>query len=231
MDKKSLVEKQTVLVIVAHTDDEVLGAGGSIAKHSATGDVVYAVAMTDGVSARGVSHTAKKYRYSASKRAAEILGFTWLANGGFEDNEMDATPLLRIVQFIETIKKEISPDIIYTQCGADLNIDHRIVNQATLTAFRPIPDEDWTEIRAFEVPSATDYGHRSLGSIFCPNLFIDITEFFEKKMAALAAYQDEMRESPSSRSYEGIENMAKYRGNQAGVFYAEAFEILRKIIR
>ena len=45
--------KNTILVVVAHTDDEALGLGGTIAKHVENGDIVYGVSMTDGVGARG----------------------------------------------------------------------------------------------------------------------------------------------------------------------------------
>ena len=51
--KISMTNRHTVLVVVAHTDDETLGLGGTIAKHVENGDIVYGVSMTDGVGARG----------------------------------------------------------------------------------------------------------------------------------------------------------------------------------
>ena len=84
---------------------------------------------------------------------------------------------------------------------------------------------------AFEVPSATDFGHKSITGTFSPNLFIDISDTIDSKIKALKEYQDEMRMKPHTRSFEGILNLSKYRGNQVGVSYAESFEIIRKIIR
>ena len=221
-----------VLVIVAHADDETLGVGGAIARHVLNGDDVYAVSMTDGVGARTI-HSLKEVetRAEAALKAATILGFKWIEGGNFPDNAMDTVPLLSVVKVIENIKQTVRPTLIYTHSSADLNIDHRIVSQATLTAFRPQPNETWTEIRAFEIPSATDYGHRSVTNIFCPNLYIDVTCTWEKKAEALNQYSMEMRPPPHSRSYVGLENLAKYRGNQVGVDYAEAFELIKRVIR
>ena len=188
--------------------------------------------MTDGVSSRsGAQEHHKKQRTSASARSSEILGFKWVDGGEFPDNKMDDVPLLEIVNLIEEIKAFIRPTIIYTHSAADLNIDHRITSQATLTAFRPQPNEVWQEIRTFEIPSATDYGHKSITSSFEPNLYIDIKSAWGEKLSALNAYHIEMRSAPHSRSLAGLENLAKLRGNQVGLEYAEAFEIIRKIER
>ena len=61
------------------------------------------------------------------------------------------------------------------------------------------------------------------------NLYIDISDTWSYKLAALNAYSEEMRDYPHSRSLEAIENLAKLRGNQVGLKMAEAFQIIRKI--
>ena len=121
--------------------------------------------------------------------------------------------------------------MIYTHSSADLNVDHRIVNQSVLTAFRPQDGEKWEEIRSFEVPSSTEYGHKSVTNFFMPNLYIDITKHIERKIIAIDNYHKEVRNYPHPRSLESVRNLAKYRGNQVGLFYAESFEVLRKIER
>ena len=223
---------EIILVIVAHTDDETIGMGGTIARHVFEGDNVFSISMTDGVGARS-NHSDEivENRQKAAHNASEILGFKWLDNANFPDNSMDSIPLLDVVKFIEAAKEKVHPTIVYTHSTADLNIDHRIVAEATMTAFRPQPNEEWKEIRAFEVPSATDYSHEDVTSSFYPNMFISIEEFWEKKHQALMQYQGEIREEPHSRSLHGIETLANYRGNQVGLNLAEAFQILRKIKR
>ncbi|WP_316863026.1 PIG-L deacetylase family protein [uncultured Cohaesibacter sp.] len=219
-----------ILVVVAHTDDETLGAGATIARHAARGDKVFGLSMTDGVGSRlATIDDHVKRRQKAAQKAADILGFEWLEAGNFPDNAMDSVPLLSIAQSIEAAKNTVMPELVYTHSAADLNIDHRITCQAVLTAFRPQPGEICTEIRSIEVPSATDYGHPTLAPPFAPNLYVDATEFIGAKLAAAEAYEEEMRPYPHCRSIQGIENLAKCRGNQVGLNYAEAFSILRKL--
>jgi LmbE family N-acetylglucosaminyl deacetylase len=232
MQPSKIFTKHTILVVVAHTDDETLGLGGTIAKHVKDGDAVFCMAMTDGVGSRGEKQAEEiKKRVDASNNAGKILGFNWIVGGQFSDNEMDNAPLLEVIKCIEKAKALIKPTIIYTHSAADLNVDHRIVCQATLTAFRPQPGEIWQEIRTFEIPSATEYGHSSVTKLFCPNLYISIKKTWAMKLAALKEYQIEMRNAPHPRSFQGLENLAKYRGNQVGLEYAEAFETIRKIER
>ena len=119
--------------------------------------------------------------------------------------------------------------MVYTHSGSDLNIDHRVVANAVLTAFRPQPNEHCRELRLFEVASATDYGNAAITGSFSPNLFIDITNEWSEKAESLKAYSIEMRDYPHSRSIESIKNLSKVRGNQVGLELAEAFEVLRKI--
>jgi LmbE family N-acetylglucosaminyl deacetylase len=225
-------KKINILVIVAHPDDEAIGLGGTIARHANEGCNIFALAMTNGVGAREcVTENQITIRKNASKNAANLIGFTWLDGPNYPDNAMDTIPMLEVVRTIENAKSNINPAIIYTHSYADLNIDHRITNAATLTAFRPQPTETWAEIRTFEVPSATDYGMNMTSNAFLPNLFINIEQTWNVKLAALREYATEIRESPHARSLNGIENLAKLRGNQCGVNFAEAFEVIRKIVR
>lgn len=226
------MKNKTILVIVAHPDDETIGMGGTIALHSEKGDDVFCLSLCDGVSARD-NHTDDqlKIRNKAAQTTADRLKFKWLKSPNFKDNCLDAISLISVIKSIEKIKEKIKPDIIYTHSQADLNIDHRIVNQATLTAFRPQSNELCSEIRLMEVSSATDYSFGKINGLFEPNLFISIKDVWDLKLKALESYSMEIRDYPHTRSYDGIKNLAKYRGNQVGLDMAEAFEIVRKIKR
>ncbi|MBI96478.1 GlcNAc-PI de-N-acetylase [bacterium] len=221
-----------ILFIVAHPDDEAIGMGGCLSLHSERKDKVFGISMTDGISSRegNISEEASERNFMATN-SSKVLGFTWLDNKKFPDNQMDTIPMLEVIKSIELVKQKIKPNIIYTHSPSDLNVDHKIVFQSTLTAFRPQNNEIWEEIRTFEVPSATDYGHRSISEVFQPNLYINVESVFNKKIEALKCYKDEIRPYPHSRSLEGIKNLAQLRGNQVGLSYAEAFEIIRKIER
>ena len=221
-----------ILVVVAHSDDETIGLGATIKRHILLGDFVSVVSMTDGVGARDKTQSGETLlRAESARLASTTLGFSWVAQYDFKDNGLDDYPLLEIVKSIEKLKSTIKPDIIYTHSSADLNIDHRVVLNAVLTAFRPQPHESCTEIRLFEVASATDYGSTSVTGVFEPNLFVNVTDTWEAKEAALQAYKNELREYPHSRSLPAIKNLAKIRGNQVGLLMAEAFQVIRKIER
>ena len=222
--------KEVILIVVAHPDDETIGMGGSIKKHINKGDDVCVISMTDGIGSRDFSSSKEvKLRSESAKLASRLLGFKWGKSYDFADNKLDSYPILEIIKCVEKAKTKYNPTIVYTHSNADLNIDHRVITNAVLTAFRPQPNENCREIRLFEVPSATDYGNNIFG-FFTPNLFISLEkEHWEAKLSALKAYKNEIREYPHSRSLESIQNLAKLRGNQIGVEMAECFQIVRKI--
>ncbi|MEZ7862535.1 MAG: PIG-L deacetylase family protein [Aeromonadaceae bacterium] len=215
-----------ILVIAAHPDDETIGCAGTIRKHITRGDAVYAISFTDGVSSRHNTHTSTEEiedRRNAARESANKLGFKWIAQEVFPDNKLDMIPLLELAKFIEQAKLKIKPSIIYTHSSADLNIDHRRVHEATLIAFRPQPSDVWKEIRAYEIPSSSEWGVKP----FSANLYINITDFISLKKTALACYTSEMPPPPHPRSIDAIETLCKLRGAQSGFKYAEAFEIIR----
>lgn len=222
-----MASKNTILVVAAHSDDEALGCAGTIAKHVDNGDNVFVVFMTDGVAARG-SSAGSNERYAASEAALSVLGVKKAFRFSFPDNQMDSVPLLSVVQQVETVVAEISPNIVYTHFAGDLNVDHQITHKAVMTACRP---QSWCsvkEIYCFEVLSATEWSPRTSPS-FIPNKVVDITAYWDQKIAALSAYKSEMRCFPHSRCLKSVEALANLRGCTHGVARAEAFYVERII--
>lgn len=217
----------TVLVVAAHADDEALGCGGTIAKHVAAGDRVHVVYVADGVTSRGgAGQDDLVRRQQATENARNILGISTLAFLDLPDNRLDSLPLLDIVQPLETLIGKLEPEIIYTHHYGDLNVDHRLVHQAVMTACRPLPGSTVREILAFEVMSSTEWSGPGLAP-FLPNFFVDISAHMETKMQALEAYALEMRVAPHSRSTEHMRCLAKHHGYCMGVDAAEAFMVMR----
>jgi LmbE family N-acetylglucosaminyl deacetylase len=224
--------KEKILIVAAHSDDETLGCGGSIAKHCANGDDVAVLFMTDGVGSRDSSGSAEAtHRERACHRALEILGCSTFQSFDFPDNALDSVPLLSVAKKIEEFCSIWGlPSTVYTHHPHDLNIDHRIVHSATLVAFRPQPTglgKPGT-ILSFEVPSSTRWFGSSPG--FHPNFFNNISSHLEKKLLALDAYSEEMRPWPHARSLRAVEALAQMRGSTVGVDAAEAFVVERIII-
>ena len=220
---------KTVLIVAAHTDDEVLGCGGTIARHVAEGDAVYAVFMADGVSSRTHAdqddHAA---RNSSAERARKILGIRENFYFGLPDNRLDSLPLIEIVKRLESIIAQLQPNVIYTHHSGDLNVDHRIAHQAVLTACRPLPGSSVQEIYAFEVMSSTEWSGQ-FAEPFIPNHFVDISNHLDKKMAGLQEYSVEMRSEPHSRSIQHLLHLVHHRGHTVGVHAAEAFLTVRTL--
>jgi len=221
----------TVLVVAAHPDDEVLGCGGTMAKHASQGDAVHVLFLADGVSSRGGPgiEEAKAKRMENAARAAKILGAQAPRGLGLADNRLDGLDLLDVIQPIEAAMAEIGPEIIYTHHGGDLNVDHRVTHQAVLTACRPKPGAAVRAIYAFEVLSSTEWASPSEDEPFRPARFVDVSAHLEQKLGALACYEEEILEFPNSRSVEAVEAQARLRGASAGVTAAEAFEIIRQL--
>ena len=218
----------TILVVVAHPDDEVLGCGGVIAKHVNKGDQVHVVFMSNGVSSRDSSFKEIQEREWSAKNAANILSVSSIQQFDFPDNKMDAVALLDVVQLIERVVDKLQPEIIYTHHIGDLNIDHQITHKAVMTVCRPQPGFCVKEIYAFEVLSSTEWQTPGLNT-FCPNIFINVTDYINLKKQALGVYSKEMYTPPHSRSIDNALRLNALRGNSAGVDYAEAFILIRKI--
>lgn len=222
-----------VLVIAAHPDDEALGCGGALLRHRARGDHVSICLLGDGVSSRGqqgkLLQQAIQERAQAAKAFAAFIKGELHLVGGFTDNQFDTVPFLEIVQVIETLVRSCQPDLVYTNYGGDLNIDHAITAQAVLTALRPGCGHQVKRLLAFEVLSSTEWQSPTLAGPFAPNVFVDITPYLPAKLEALICYQEELKEFPFPRSREGVEHLAAFRGLQGGVKAAEAFMLMREV--
>ena len=221
---------KSILVVAAHPDDEVLGCGGYIANQVWSGDEVFVTFLSDGVTSRqgNLGLQEIESRRNAARSASKVLGASDVSFGDFPDNKLDAVPLLEIIKSIEAVVERVRPQIVLTHFGGDLNIDHRIVNQAVLTACRPAPKQGVKEILFFEVPSSTEWQVPIEGEAFIPTWFEDISETLELKIKALTVYKHELREWPHPRSIKAVEHLAHWRGASCGVDAAEAFVLGRR---
>lgn len=211
-----------VLAIAAHPDDAELGAGGTLAKHVLTGDVVAVFAF-------GAGRPGGSQQFEIAD-AARMLGAeagrVWGAQS-LEDQAFDRKGARLPIEMAGQMIALAQPDVVYTHSAADLNRDHRIVHEAVLVACRPVPGRPHPKrLLAFEVPGTTDIGV----GVFRPSVFVDVHgEPLARKLKALACYQSEMRDFPHPRSGEAVLALAKWRGATVGLRDAEAFEELRSI--
>lgn len=224
---------QSVLVLAAHPDDEVLGCGGTLAKLVDEGAVVHVAFLADGVFSRtedlGVQKEELNIRRVAAKKACDILGVKSISFGDFPDNRMDTVALLDITKHLENLISVHKPGLVFTHHVGDVNIDHRRMHEATVTACRPRRGHSVKTLLCFEVPSSTEWQLPGSAPIFAPNWFVDISDTLDRKFAALDAYAAELRDWPHPRSRQGVEHLARWRGVTVGVDAAEAFMLGRHL--
>lgn len=222
-------KNKTVLAVVAHPDDEVIGVGGTLLTHVKNGDEVNIMILGDGETSREKANTAK--REKMAKLVAEKMKCNKLILEKFPDNSFDSVPLLSIAKSIEKAVVKIKPDIVYTHHCRDLNVDHEVTCRAVLTACRPVPHNFVTKIYSFETLSSTEWQEKSAENAFLPNYYQDISEVFRQKLALIKIYAREMREYPHPRSVEGVRILAEYRGMEVGRKLCEAFCLIREIAK
>ena len=224
-----------ILVVAAHPDDEVLGCGASIAKWVKNGDEVKILIMAEGITSRDITRNldSRSEELSDLKKSAinasEVLGVKSVQLLSYPDNRMDSVDLLDIVKDIETYIHETKPQVVITHHPSDLNIDHQITFQATLTACRPLPRSLVKRILCFEILSSTEWQVPFSNNVFIPTWYEDITNTFSSKINALKCYKDELNKWPHPRSFEAVESLARMRGSSVGVDMAEAFALVREI--
>lgn len=221
-----------VLVVAGHPDDEILGVGGTIARHTAAGDTVHILIVAEGATSRPGADASRETvaLRDAAAGAAKVLGAQPPHMMGLPDNRLDSLALLDIVQPIEDVLAETAPQMVYTHFAGDLNRDHAITAEAVEIACRPLPGQTVEALYAFETVSSTEWSLGAHGT-FLPQLFVDVTETMDRKIEALGCYETEMRAFPHARSCDAVSALAKRRGAQSGLEVAEAFMIRREIRR
>jgi LmbE family N-acetylglucosaminyl deacetylase len=218
----------TYLVVVAHPDDEVLGAGATMYKLAQKGHSVNVCILSGEVNARNHRPSTDELHEDVNS-SMDILGVDKIIKGDFPNIEFNTVPHLKLVQFIEKAIIDTESDVVFTHHPADLNNDHlhtSLACQAAVRLFQRRPDvKPLRELLFMEVPSATEWALNKAENQFSPNTFVEVGEkSVDKKIEALAQYRGVMRDYPHPRSHEALKGLAAYRGGQAGMVYAEAFE-------
>lgn len=218
------------LVVVAHPDDEVLGAGATIHKLVQEGHNVAIATMANHAAARmDISDTLA----ADQTKSMGILGIKKSYAADFPNIKMNTVPHLDLVQFVERCIQDFEAEILITHHPSDTNNDHVMTSYAVQAASRffqrrqDIPP--LKELLYMEVLSSTEWALDSSANRFTPNYFVEVEKAgVELKLKALEAYKGVMRPFPHPRSREAIEGLAAYRGAQSGCNYAEAFECVLK---
>ena len=232
----SALEFNCVLVVAAHPDDEVLGCGGTIARHADAGEQVQVLIVAEGATSRQQQRDRLQAgdELSSLAQAAQTAGLILGAAGvellDLPDNRLDSLDRLDLIKHIEQRIDRYQPHVVYVHHAGDVNVDHRRLHEAVVTACRPTPGHSVRRLLSFEVASSSEWQPPGSAPAFQPNWFVDISGQWQRKSEALAAYASEMRPWPHARSLEALEHLARWRGAQVGVEAAEAFCLLRQLV-
>jgi LmbE family N-acetylglucosaminyl deacetylase len=208
--------RRSALVLVAHADDETLGAGGLI-QRLAKGDwEVRTVILSDGIiAARGGDQDNKPDAIAA----CAVLGIEPPTFLGFPDQRFDQVAMADLSGAVAELGLE--PDLVITHVETDLNLDHRLTAQAAKIVARPRRKP--VSILGCEIPNTSFWN----GVSFPANYFVDITQELDRKIEAFACYRGEIQPYPHPWSREGLRLLAQAHGMQCGVPFAEAFHLIR----
>ncbi len=144
---------------------------------------------------------------------------------------LDTVPRYQQSNAIRGVIADVQPELVYLPHQGDLHHDHREVYEATLVAARPLEHCPVRRMMCYETLSETEWAPPIPGQTFCPHVFVDVAPFLDIKLAAMRCYESQVKAPPNSRSLQAIEALARFRGATVHVQAAEAFQLVRDIIR
>jgi len=223
---------KNILVVAPHADDEVLGCGGSIAKHVRLGDKVYVAIMTN--AAIGAPELFSSESITAVRAEAleshKSLGVEETLFFDFPAPQLEQYPQYKIASILNALIKEKNIDTMYIPHKGDLHLDHGVIYNASLVAARPVPGQCVRHIYAYETLSETEWGHPTVEAFFIPRYFNVLNDLdFASKIKAMQCFSSQLKEFPNTRSIKAIEHLSALRGAYVGANTAESFDIIRSI--
>jgi LmbE family N-acetylglucosaminyl deacetylase len=222
-----------VLVIAPHADDETIGAGGTIARYVAEGHhVTVAIVTGHGAEPHPLWPESVWTRVRAeAARAMEALGVRDLLFEEIPAVRVAEQPPHELNAITGAIVDKVAPDVLYVPFPFDLHKDHREIFHSLSVAWRPVSPRGRAirEVYCYEVLSETHWNIPYVEPGFLPSAWVDISQYLETKLRALACYESQIRPSPDARSLEAVRALAVLRGHMMNMAAAEAFVTVRSV--
>lgn len=223
----------TILVFAPHPDDEVIGCGGTIARHIAEGDMVFVCIVTRG-KPPVYNHSPSLLKeiphdlYDEIEKSHSILGIKKTYYLQFPAVMLETVPRHELNRKVSELVNRIKPDVVYMPHFGDIQKDHALTSEAVMVAARPKGESIIQAVYSYETLSETEWNIPHASNAFIPNLYVDISEFLNKKLEAMKSFRSQLCEFPNPRSIEAMTALAKYRGSTMGADAAEAFMLIRE---
>lgn len=220
-----------VLVLAVHPDDETLGCGGVLLKHAQAGDKIHWLIATEMRAESGFTQERMDQRDAEIKKVSGLYGFSDVHQLGLPTTKVDQTSKDKLVNRISEIINMVKPEIIYLPFMGDVHSDHRLIYEAAYGCIKTFRYPFVRKVLMMEVLSETEHALNTKETTFVPNYFVDITSTIDNKLEIMKVYQSELAEPPFPRSLEVIRAQAVYRGSACNCNYAEAFMLIKEIVK
>ena len=218
-----------VLVVAPHPDDETLGCGGTLLKHVQRGDKIHWLIFSAISEDNGYSRAQIDKRNCEITAVAQAYGFSSVQQLQLPTTRLDTLPLGDMIAQASQIMNQIRPEILYLPFPGDVHSDHRIVFEVMMACTKQFRYPWVRRVLAYETLSETDFGINPIIDHFRSNVFIDISEFLERKIEIMNIYQGEFKEFPFPRSEQAVRALAQVRGAAANCRACESFVLLKEI--
>lgn len=212
-----------ILVFAPHNDDEVLGVGGTIAKYIEEGNEVYVCEVTC-----STNEKSKEISQSQALRVHKHMGIAKTIFLNYPVVELNHVATRPYTEALAKVVQDIKPEIVFIPFYGDMHTDHYMVATGAMVALRPLAAPFVKTVLAYETLSETGWNFPIVDKAFIPNVYVDISNHINDKVAAMELYATQLMESPHPRSIDGLKALSKYRGGTIGVEYAEAFMCIRQ---
>jgi len=219
-----------VLVVATHPDDETLGCGGTLLKHKANGDEIHWLIATGIKKSKGCSVSAIEKRNKEIKKVEDLYGFASVNKLNLSTTKVDTYSMGELVSKISHVINTVKPNIIYLPFKGDVHSDHKYIFDAAYSCTKIFRYPFIKKIFMMETLSETEFSLSTKEDSFVPNIFVDISEFMDKKIEIMKTYENEMGVHPFPRSERNIRALATFRGATSGCNYAESFMLLKEIM-
>lgn len=214
-----------ILMIAVHPDDETLGCGGTMLKHKESGDSIHWLICTETSKGNAFYQT----RVEEIQQVTALYNFDSVHQLGLKTMRVDEYSMSELVQKISAVINQVKPDEIYLPFNGDVHSDHRKIFEAAYSCTKSFRYPSIKKVLMVETLSETEFSPSTKQDAFIPNVFVDISQFFEKKMEIMKVYDSEIAEHPFPRSLRNLEALAVFRGATAGCEYAESFMLVKEI--
>jgi N-acetylglucosamine malate deacetylase 1 len=225
----SISEPKVVAVVAPHPDDETLGCGGTLLKHVARGDIVHWIVFTSISPSLGFTEEQVRLRDEEIRRVAAAYCFVGTHRLDFPAMMLDCVPKADMVSALGAVVRQLGVQTLYVPYRNDAHSDHAAVFDVCVACTKTFRYPTVRSVRAYETLSETEYGVRPEDPGFRPNLFVEVSDFLDRKLEIMSIYLSEMAPFPFPRSAVALRAQAQLRGSQCRATAAEAFMLLKEI--